>query len=260
MSASRMNKASTTPITQLFLKGRLDDALLPEERSALEGCIEDIIDVEGRRSFIQRADTRDVSYYLIDGYMARYLDDRNGLRQSVGIQIPGDWVDLHSFALKRLDHDVMPLVKSKVAVLPHGALKELIRNHPALARTFWFATLLDAAMLREWTFRLGRLNASGRIAHLICEILERHRLIGRGDGISFPAPLNQSDFAEACGLSAIHANRSFRALRDQGFITDTEAVLGMRVVDQEGLCELSEFRPDYLYGTGLMQLSRSEWE
>lgn len=238
--------------TRLFLRGRLDRGLTSEERSALDGCIEDVVEIEGRRPFIQRGSFRDRSHFLVDGFVARYLDDKRGYRQSVGIQVPGDWIDLHAFPLKRLDHDIVPIETSRVAVVPHASLKDLTKQFPHLTRVFWFATLLDAAMIREWTFRLGRLPAEGRIAHLICEMVERLRFIGAYQGNTFSAPLTQSDFAEACGISAVHSNRSFRALRDRGFITDTETIEGMRIADEEGLRTVSEFRPDYLYGPGLL--------
>ncbi|WP_265561642.1 Crp/Fnr family transcriptional regulator [Sphingomicrobium arenosum] len=243
-------------ITELFLKGRLRDAISVDDRAALETAIEDVIEVEGPRRLVSRAEEVEVSYYLVDGYMARYLDDKRGYRQSVGFQVPGDWVDLHSFPMKRLDHDVVPLDRAKVAIFRHDRLRELIDGNPRLTRILWFSTLLDAAMIREWIFRLGRLSAEGRIAHFICELIERMRFIERYDGTFFPVPLKQSDFAEACGVSPVHANRTFKLLRDRGLVAASEGAGGMRILDEDGLRRLGEFRGDYLYGEGDLKLQQ----
>ena len=234
-------------ITQLFLKGRDCEPLTQSEHEALDDCINDVIEVGARRAIHSRPDSTEHSHYLVDGCVARYLSDRRGYRQSVGIQIPGDWIDLHSFPLKRLDHDVVAIAESQIAVFSHRRLRELIGDRPEMALKLWFATLLDAALLRESTFRLGRLPAEARFAHLLCELITRYEMIGRFDAQIFPAPMNQSDFSEACGVSVVHANRSFRELRKRGFVGETDPIQGMPILDREGLCGLSEFREDYLY-------------
>ncbi|MGI4878645.1 MAG: hypothetical protein ACRYG4_14285 [Janthinobacterium lividum] len=40
---------------------------------------------------------------LLDGIMCRYKDLANGERQISALHVPGDFVDLHSFPLKKLD-------------------------------------------------------------------------------------------------------------------------------------------------------------
>ena len=242
------------PTTELFLKGRLHHALEPQEIDALEGAIDEIITLEPRKQLVARGELVDRSYYLVDGFMVRYLDDRRGYRQSVGVQVAGDWVDLHSFPMKKLDHDVASFDRATLAVFNHSTLQQLIDDHPRLARIMWFSTLLDAAMHREWVFRLGRLNAEGRVAHLICELAARLDLIGRFDGRHLDVPMRQQDFAEACGITAVHANRTFRLLRERGLIDNREEESGIVIIDREGLAKLGEFKPDYLYGEGELRL------
>lgn len=241
-------------ITELFLKGRLAQAIGNEERAAIEDSVHEVIELEPRTCLVKRGELVEHSYYLMDGFMIRYLDDKRGMRQSVGIQVAGDWVDLHSFPMKRLDHDVYTLGAVKLAVFKHERLAELVATHPRFARIMWFSTLLDAAMHREWVFRLGRLNAEGRIAHLICELAERLSFVGRFDGARLDAPMTQSDFAEACGISAIHANRTFRIMRDSGLIQNEEGVPGITILDHAALRKVGEFKGDYLYGDGELSL------
>ncbi|WP_343343218.1 Crp/Fnr family transcriptional regulator [Sphingomicrobium sp. XHP0239] len=250
--SSQMSETGVT--TELFLKSRLRHVLKREEIDAMENAIEEIVTIEPRQVLIKRGDLVDRSYYLVDGFMTRYLDDRRGYRQSVGIQVAGDWVDLHSFPMKRLDHDVAALDRATLAVFEHTALQKLVDEHPRLTRIMWFSTLLDAAIHREWVFRLGRLNAEGRIAHLISELACRLEFIDRFDGRILDVPMRQQDFAEASGITAVHANRTFRLLREQGLIDNREEDSGIAILDREGLAKLGEFRPDYLYGEGELSL------
>lgn len=243
-------------ITELFLKGRLAQAIGKDERTAIENSVEKVIELDPRTRLVRRGELVERSYYLMDGFMVRYLDDRKGMRQSVGVQVAGDWVDLHSFPMKRLDHDVCSLGPSRLAVFQHDRLENLIAAHPRFARIMWFGTLLDAAMHREWIFRLGRLNAEGRIAHLICELAERLSFVGRFDGMLLNVPMTQADFAEACGISAIHANRTFRIMRDSGLIANEEGTQGIRILDRQALEKVGEFKGDYLYGDGELHLDQ----
>ena len=240
--------------TELFLKGRLRHALEPDEIDAMEDAIDEIFTLEPRKQLIARGEKVDRSYYLVDGFMVRYLDDRRGYRQSVGIQVAGDWVDLHSFPMKRLDHDVATFDKVTLAAFNHSTLQKLVDAHPRLARIMWFSTLLDAAMHREWVFRLGRLNAEGRIAHLISELACRLEFVDRFDGRNLEVPMRQQDFAEASGITAVHANRTFRLLRESGLIDNREEDSGIAILDREGLAKLGEFKPHYLYGEGELSL------
>ena len=83
-------------------------------------------------------------------------------------------------------------------------------------RLMWFSTLLDAALHREWIFRIGRLEAIGRIAHLLCETNARLAAVGLAADGRFEFPLTQADIGEACGLTSVHVNRTMRRLRETG--------------------------------------------
>ena len=235
--------------TELFLKGRLRHELAVQEKAWLEEAISRTIWLEPRQTLVKRGERVEHSYYIIEGTVLRHLDDRSGERQLVGLNIPGDFVDLHGFPMKRLDHNTASLGRVHVAEVPHSAIADLVDRSSHLARALWFSTLLDAAMHREWIFRLGRLNAEGRIAHLICEIIERQKFVGLYDGRNLPVPLLQRDYAEACGITPVHANRSFRILKERG-VLDLKGEGRIEIFDEDELKRLGEFRGDYLYGEG----------
>ena len=56
------------------------------------------------------------STLLVKGLVTRHVDAADGRRHLVALHIPGDFVDLHAYALKKLDHDVAALTDITVAV------------------------------------------------------------------------------------------------------------------------------------------------
>jgi CRP-like cAMP-binding protein len=177
--------------------------------------------------------------------MSRYLDDRRGLRQLVAIHLPGDFLDLHAFPLKVLDHDVATLTAATVAIVPHSELEAIMQEMPQLTRKLWFATLLDAAIHRAWLFRLGRLDAIGRLAHLLSETNARLFSAGLSDGRRFALGLTQADLGEICGLTTVHVNRVMRQLREDNLCIFRSSLV--EIPDPDRLAKRGEFNPAYLY-------------
>jgi CRP-like cAMP-binding protein len=220
--------------------------MTPQDERLLEDAVSEVRDVPGRQTLTRSGEEVRTSTLLVEGYMCRYMDDREGFRQLVAIHVPGDFVDLHGYGLKRLDHDIATLGPAKIAVVPHDAIREINENHPNLTRLLWLATLLDAAMHRQWIFRLGRLDSAGRVAHLFCELEARLQMVGLAENGRFTLPLTQPDLAEASGMTGVHANRTLRSLRERGLTTFREGTV--EIEDLAGLRRLAEFEPAYLYG------------
>jgi CRP-like cAMP-binding protein len=120
-----------------------------------------------------------------------------------------------------------------------------MRERPELAKLVWFSTLLDAAMHREWIFRLGRLNAMARVGHFFCEIEAKLRAVGLSDGASFELAMTQNDLGEACGITPVHMNRMLRMSKEGGLLQMRAGQV--QLLDRPGLARLSEFDPSYLF-------------
>lgn len=239
-------------ITNLFLKGRLRHALSDSEKQVLENALSRVVDLPARKVLIRKGELVEQSTYLVEGYMLRYIDGIDGDRQIVCVHVPGDFVDLHAFAMKRLDHDVCALGDAKIAYVPHQALSDIMRNEPHLARILWSSTLLDAAMHREWIFRLGRLSAIARLAHFICELHARMDFVGLVKDDRLHIPLTQQDLAEICGISAIHINRMAAELREANIATLARPVLNIH--NLQALKDMCQFDGSYLYGEGSLHI------
>lgn len=228
-----------------LLANRRGVNLTDAERALLEGTISEVRTIEARQTIIHAETKVDVSTMLIEGIMSRYIDDRRGLRQLVAVHVPGEFVDLHAFPMRRLDHSVGTLTAATVAIVPHAALKDVIDPRPELARKLWFSTLIDAAMHRAWLFRVGRLDAVGRVAHFICEMNARLQAVGLSDGHRFALSLTQADIAEICGLTTVHTNRVLRQLREAGLCQMRASLV--EILEPAQLVRRADFDPRYLY-------------
>lgn len=233
------------PNTARFLMGRLRDAMSEEERGALEAMVERTEYLDSDTRIVVAGARCERSTMLIEGFMVRTLDG-DGKRYAVSFHVPGDFVDLHCFALKRADHNIDTLGRVKVGYVPHAALDEVVRDKPHLARLLWFSTLLDAAMHREWIVALERLTAPKRLAHIFAEFWRRLSMVGLHNERGFATPLTQSDLSEMCGATPIHTNRALRELRESGLADFDRG--RVTIPDQAALERYAEFSPDYLYG------------
>ncbi|MDR6789937.1 CRP-like cAMP-binding protein [Sphingomonas sp. BE138] len=216
-----------------------------DDKDVLERAVERVEHLPARTIVTRRGTPVSHSTLLLDGVMCRYMDARDGFRQLVALQLTGDFVDLHGYPLRRLDHDVGTLTEARVAVIPHARLDDILAEHPHLTRLLWRSTLLDAALHREWIFRIGRLDAAGRLAHFLLETYHRLRAVGVADGGTFEFALTQQDLGEGLGLTSVHVNRMLRRLREGGLAEFARGTV--RILDHDRLARLGEFDPDYLY-------------
>jgi CRP-like cAMP-binding protein len=232
-------------ITANVLRNRQGGELPEAERSILESAVLETRLLPAGHVAVRQGEPVDVSTLLVHGFMSRHVDSPDGLRHLVGIHVPGDFVDLHAYPLKRLDHDVAAMTDVTVAIVPHAALERIQAEFDHLTRRLWFITLLDAAIHRQWIYRLASLNALQRVAHYLCELNARLLAIGASDGRSFELPMTQVDIGEVCSLTNVHVNRVLRQLREQELCTVRSAHVDIH--DMKGLADVGQFNPQYLY-------------
>ena len=228
-----------------LLKLRARDDISADEERAIRAAVGEVRDHPADRTIIRAGQTLTASTLLLDGLMCRYKDLRNGQRQITELHVAGDFADLHSFTLKRLDHNIMTLTPCRVAMVPHERLQEITERFPHLTRVYWFMTNLDAAIHREWELSLGRRTALARVAHLFCELHVRYGVVGMADGDSYRLSLTQAELAECLGLTPVHVNRTLKELRERGLVEFRGKQVAIH--DMAGLKRVAEFEPDYLY-------------
>lgn len=209
--------------------------------------------VESGEHLLEADDTPRACVFLLHGYAARYKLLSNGRRQITALHVAGDLVGLHDYLLARSVQGVVTLSSCHVVAIDHEALRAAAADTPALGKLLWAEALMEAEVAREWLVAMGRRNASGRLAHLLCEIFFRLKMADKVAGNTFLFPLTQVDLADTLGLSVVHVNRVLKGLRQQQLISLQSQTL--TVLDWPELVRLAEFDTSYLgFGCGASTL------
>jgi CRP-like cAMP-binding protein len=139
---------------------------------------------------------------------------------------------------------VVALSDVRVALFPHSVLRRLTETEPHLARMLWLLTVIDAAVHREWTARLGH-SAAVRIAHLLCELQMRLEAVDLATAEGFAIDLTQADLGDMTGLTPVHVNRTLRKLREANLAVVRDGYVS--IPDRGRLRDFAGFDPTYLY-------------
>jgi CRP-like cAMP-binding protein len=183
--------------------------------------------------------------FVISGFAFRQKLTMQGARQILAIHMPGDVLDLQHLFLRQADHNVQALTQLKSAELDGASLKSLVRERPNVAEAMWVDGLVDASIFREWILNVGRRDARARIGHLLCEFAARADALGLGNGGRFHLPMTQEQIGDATGLTAVHVNRTLKALAAEGLITRDKGYL--RFTNEGNIRAASDFSALYLH-------------
>jgi CRP-like cAMP-binding protein len=220
-------------------------SLTQEEKQALLSLPMVVKDLPADRNIVSVGDQPNECCLILDGWACRYKMLPDGERQIMSFHIPGDVPDLQSLYLKTMDHSLGTLVPTKVALIQHRDIHDVIRRFEGISTALWRESLIDAAIFREWMVGMGRRSSHQRIAHVLCEMATKLRAVGLNDGHTYPWPVTQQEIADALGLTDVHVNRVLRDLRKDGLIAMVRGVF--TATDWDGLKQLGQFDPGYLH-------------
>jgi CRP-like cAMP-binding protein len=233
------------PYSRLLARFERFNALLPDDRLRVTTLPLKLINFPAGFDIVSHGQTSSRCNLLLDGflYSHKIVGSR---RQITSFHVPGDMADLSTVYLPRVDHTITTLGPAVLAFVPHAALREVLDQSPRLAQAFWRETLVQGCILQEWVVNLGRRDASARLAHIICELVTRLQAVGLARDLSFSMPWTQTDVADACGISSVHANRVIQEFRHLGLVEWESRRLKIR--DWNTLVRLADFSDDYLQG------------
>jgi CRP-like cAMP-binding protein len=214
------------------------------EQQALAELRPTIKMLDGQEDIVREGERPTVVCLILEGFACRYSTVSSGRRQIMSLHIPGDIPDLQGLFIKVMDHNLATLVPSKVALIPHDAMRGLIDRNNRIAHLLWRDSLVDAAIFRKWIVGIGRRSAFARFAHLVCEFAMRMDAVGLMESGVCAMPFTQADIADALGLSNVHVSRVLSQLRKQGLFTWQDGVLTIK--NWKRLQEAAEFDPSYL--------------
>ncbi len=99
------------------------DALTPEEAAALREVLGPLQPVAAGTDIVREGARPEHSTLLTSGFTARYSTLAVGGRQITELNVSGDFVDLHGFVMKQMDHGVVALTEFVIA--PGGVRSRL---------------------------------------------------------------------------------------------------------------------------------------
>ena len=234
-----------TALDRMIRKFGRRAALSDEDRDALRALPYRTLMVEPSKYIVREGASSDHSSLIVSGFAYRHKIHTDGGRQIVSFHISGDFVDLEGALLKVADHNVQALTRCQLAQIPSAALRAMLGSRPQVALAMWIDTLIDASVFREWVLNVGRRDARERIAHIFCELARRLELAGLGSKDGYELPMTQEQLADATGLTAVHVNRTLKAMHDDGLIRRERRFIF--IPDWERLREVAGFSELYLH-------------
>lgn len=218
--------------------------LTEEDRAALQGWTDYVRPVARHTVLVEQGRVADHALIVLAGFANRHKCRMSGRRQILAYLVPGDLCDRGALQGYPLDHAIEALTPCRVAKVPRVPYMDLLGRHPRIALALQRARLAEEAMARAWLVNLGMRSGPERMAHLLCELLERLGAIGQTADGQYDLPLTQADLADALGLSSVHVNRVLQTLRRDGFISLRKRRL--RILAPRRLRQLAEFEAGYL--------------
>lgn len=218
--------------------------LTEQDRAALVGLSGYAQPVERHTVLLEQEGVADYALIVFAGFAGRYKRRMSGRRHIIAYLVPGDLCDRGALHGYPLSHGIETLTRCRIAKVPRAAYLDLLGDHPRIKLALQHARLAEEATAHEWMASIGMRSGLERMAHLLCELLERLGSIGRISDGQFDLPLTQVDLADTLGLSSVHVNRLLQTLRRDGLIALRQR--RVRILAPRRLCELAEFEAGYL--------------
>lgn len=219
--------------------------LSDDDKGAIRSiCAERVQLFPARRDVISDGQATNFVHLILEGWAARYKMLPDGSRQITAFLIAGDFCDLHITVLEKMDHGIMALTPCTVAHLDTDKLDAIMTERTMLTKAFWWITLVDEAVLRQWVIN-SRRRAIAAIPHLLCELHLRLKAVGLASDQGLSLPLTQEELADATGMSSVHVNRTIQALRKANLIEFGQGSL--TIPDVPALAKAGGFDDSYLH-------------
>jgi CRP-like cAMP-binding protein len=233
------------PLELLVRNLEIRAPLSREDREAVLALPFDLRTLEPSTYTIREADPPEHCAVLVSAFAYRQKLSGDGSRQIVGLQIPGDALDLQNLFLDVSDHSVQVLTRGEVAFIRRSDLQKLARSRPAIGHAILVKILVEASIFREWVLNVGRRDSRARVAHLLCELAVRLDTEKLTEDYGYELPMTQEQLADAVGLTPVHVNRTLKALEAEGIVVRTKRHVSFP--DWQRLRSVGDFNERYLH-------------
>ena len=189
-----------------------------------------------------RAD--DAIFVLQHGWTVTYKIMRNGDRQILDLNVPGDVIGMRQSLFDGDDYKTEPITEIVAQKIPAEVILRALADSPDVAVQVIWATMSDSALAIERVVSMGRRDAPKRVAHFLLELGTRLERVGLATKNGYHCPLSQTDLADVLGMSAVHVNRVLRDLRERDMLTFKAGQVHFN--DLASLTYFAEFEGSYM--------------
>jgi CRP-like cAMP-binding protein len=106
--------------------------LTDDERHALQTLPMQMVAIKADQDIVREGDAPTRSCLLLSGFACTYKMTKDGKRQIVSFNLPGDIPDLQSLHLKVLDNSIGTISPCRVGFITHEALQDICTRYPRL--------------------------------------------------------------------------------------------------------------------------------
>ena len=219
--------------------------LNPLEIKAAESLIESTFNLAPHQDILKEQQSAKDALVLLEGLACHYKVLDSARRQMTGFVLPGDFCDFGFLSSSVTRQGVMSLGPALVGRIDLRQLSAVADKMPNILVAAMRGASVDQASARELVISLGARDALQRLAHFLCELYHRLRLVGLvNTHAQFDLAMTQSELGEALGLFTVHINRTIQQLRKRKLITMGQGMV--TILDAAGLEAVASFDGRYL--------------
>ena len=246
-AGSHLPQLSDTPSGAIEVFVRRLSAHYPlqmHEATAVAALVQDVSSLPPYTEILADGKPAKEAIVLLSGMACHYRMLDTARRQMTGFVVPGDFCDFGFLSSSPVRQCVMNLGPAAVGRIDLGQLSALADKLPNVVLAMMRGASMEQACARELVVSLGARDALQRMAHCLCELYSRLKVVGLVDAGRFEFALTQSELGEALGLSTVHVNRTIQQLRKQKLIIMSQG--RVQILDFAGLAGLAGFDGRYL--------------
>lgn len=214
--------------------------LSPAEETAVHATCTGVRAV--RRGALLRAERQPAAELFVvqRGWLFCSMLLEDGRRQIIRFHFRGELLGTDMLSYREAPDAVTALTDAEICLIDRERFGRLFTDHPRLGALFYAIAQVDRVSLTDRLTSLGRSSAKGRVAALLLWMAERLRAVDAGQHDKFVLPMTQEEIGDATGLTAVHVNRTLRALQEQGLIERSRSTL--RLIDPDRLARIANLQ------------------
>ena len=160
-------------------------------------------------------------FLCVTGRAIASVEAEEGRRYIHRLYRPGDLIGLEDTNWTYATSTASVIEGGQVLAMEKADLVELLAKDGPVASILFGIAMLDQVMMIDRAQANARLPARWRVAHLLLTLEAEENRYRDVEGPCFPVPLTQGQIADSVGVTAVHANRAFMQLIEEGYIART---------------------------------------